>query len=315
MKAGVFFHNGLGDGVNGLVLSQTLHLNGWSVDTFQNTLGSMQRWFPHLPVFSYPPLEELPQILDRYDLYCVVYNSSSPFVSQLIAEGKKRFPERCKVFYFYPSKNIVKEPYYQDACVNPSRSVRENLQKFCHELLRLPKKACGNGFVPPAECMHRKYLRRIALHPTSSRPQTNWPKEKYVKLALHLQKMGHQPVFIPGKQDLERWKDVQQQGLELADFSALDGLATFLYESGYLVGNDSGLGHMASALGVPTLTFCRRKALAALWRPSFSPGIVLTPSSWIPNIRGFRLRDREWKRFISVGQAKRAFKRLLKTSD
>jgi len=90
-------------------------------------------------------------------------------------------------------------------------------------------------------------------------------------------------------------------------------LARFLYESGYLVGNDSGLGHLASALKVPTLTFCRRKTWANMWAPSFHKNIALTPSSWIPNIRGFRLRDRHWKKFITVSKAKRAFERLQAT--
>ena len=62
-KAGVFCHNGLGDGVNCLALSHNLHLNGFEVETYQNTIGSMQNWFPHLPVFSYPDLSQLSDIL------------------------------------------------------------------------------------------------------------------------------------------------------------------------------------------------------------------------------------------------------------
>ncbi|MCC6127581.1 MAG: hypothetical protein IT584_00035, partial [Chlamydiae bacterium] len=71
-------------------------------------------------------------------------------------------------------------------------------------------------------------------------------------------------------------------------FSNLDLLAQYLYETGYLIGNNSELGHLASALGVPTLTLSRRKALANLWAPSFHTSVVVTPASWIPNIRGFR---------------------------
>jgi ADP-heptose:LPS heptosyltransferase len=94
-------------------------------------------------------------------------------------------------------------------------------------------------------------------------------------------------------------------------FPSLNLLAHFIYESGYLIGNDSGLGHLASALGIPTLTLCRRKAWANMWAPSFSKGVVVTPQSWIPNIRGLRLRDRYWKKFISVSMAERAFEKLI----
>jgi ADP-heptose:LPS heptosyltransferase len=131
-----------------------------------------------------------------------------------------------------------------------------------------------------------------------------------------LKEEGYEPVFIPGgPKERENWKDVEKLGFQIAGFANLDLLAAFLYESGYLIGNDSGLGHLASALGIPTLTFCRRKTWANMWAPSFHKGEVVTPGSWIPNIRGFRLRDRHWKKFITVGMARRAFERLSTCSN
>jgi heptosyltransferase-3 len=305
-RAGVFCHNGLGDGVNCLVLSNNLHLNGWKVDTYQNSVGSMQNWFPHLSVQSYPSIEELPRILNSYDWFFVVHNDTFPFVQQLIQEGKRRFPDRIKVIYLYPSKNIINEPYYSDCLTNPSLSIADNMRLFCEKILHLPKIARSNGFIPPNGLVLRKNAKRVAIHPTSARETRNWPKEKFLQLAKHLKDEGFEPVFIPGTKD--GWEDL---GVEIALFSTLDLLAKYLYESGYLIGNDSGLGHLASALGVPTLTFCRRKTWANMWAPSFQKGVVVTPASWIPNIRGLRLRDRHWKKFISVGKARRAFERLV----
>lgn len=309
-KAGIFCHNGLGDGVNCLVLSNNLHLNGWQVDTYQNTIGSMQNWFPHLPVFSYPDLDSLPRILSAYDWYFVVHNDTDPFVQKLIQEGKRRFPERLKVLYLYPSPNIVNEPYYLDCLTNPKASIAENMRIVCRKILRLPKITESNGFIPPVGLVYKKFPRRIVVHPTSARATRNWPKEKFVKLALHLQNLGYELVFVPGKDNLEEWKDVSDLGFGISHFPTLDALARFIYESGYLIGNDSGLGHLASALGIPTLTFCRRKTWANMWAPSFHKGVVVTPSSLIPNIRGLRLRDLHWKKFISVGKALRGFKKL-----
>ena len=302
-RAAVFCHNGLGDGINCLVLSNNLHLNGWRVDTYQNTIGSMQNWFPHLPVQPYPSVKELPRILNTYDWFFVVPNDADEFVLKLIQEGKRRFPNQLKIIYLYPSKHIVNEPYYDDCLTDPTVSVAENMRLFCERILRLPKITKSNGFIPPLGLISRKYPKRIAIHPTSGRITKNWPKEKFLKLAAYLQQKGFDPVFIPGRQ--ESWGD-----FDVALFPTLDALARYLYESAFLIGNDSGLGHLASALGVPTLTFCRRKTLANLWAPSFQKGIVVTPSSWIPNIRGFRLRDSHWQKFISVGMAKRAFDRL-----
>ena len=311
-RAGVFCHNGLGDGVNCLVLSNNLQLNGWKVDTYQNTIGPMQTWFPHLPVQSYPPVSEVSRILSTYDWFFVVQNDTDPFVIKLIEEGKRRFPDRIKVIYLYPSPYIVNEPYYFDCLTEYHLSIAENLRLFCARILHLPKIAQGNGFIPPPGLIHRRFPKRVAIHPTSARITRNWPKEKFVKLALHLREEGYQVAFLPGK-EREEWKEVEGLGFELPVIGNLDGLAHFLYESGYLVGNDSGLGHLASALHIPTLTLCRRKAWANMWAPSFGKGVVVAPGSWIPNIRGLRLRDRHWQKFITVGMARRAFERLIQT--
>ncbi len=304
-KGAVFLHNGLGDGVNCLVLSNNLQLNGWKVDTFQNSVGSMQNWFPHLPVFPYPGVEEISRILASYDWFFVVQNDTSEFVLKLIQEGKRRFPEKMKVIYLYPSKNIVNEPYYNDCLTEPSQSIAENMRLFCERILRLPQITKSNGFIPPEGLVHRKYPKRVIIHPTSARETRNWPKEKFCKIGEELKKMGYHPVFIPGTK--EGWDQI---GFELAFFSNLDQLSRYIYESGFLIGNDSGLGHLASALGLPTLTLCRRKTWANMWAPSFGKGVVVTPSSWIPNISGFRLRDRQWKKFITVGMVRRAFNQL-----
>ena len=314
-RAGVFVHNGLGDGVNCLILSNNLHLNGWHVDTYQNTVGSMQNWFPHLIVNSYPKIEDLPRILSAYDWYFVVHNDTDEFVIKLIQEGKRRFPDRLKVIYLYPSKNIVNEPYYSDCLTDSQASIAENIHLFCQRVLHLPKITKSNGFIPPPELVHQKHPDRVVVHPTSARLTRNWPKEKFVKLALHLKEEGYRLAFVPGPKDHEEWKGLLSLDFALPSFPSLDLLARYIYESGYLIGNDSGLGHLASALGIPTLTFCRRKTWANMWAPSFHRGEVVTPSSWIPNIRGFRLRDRYWKKFISVGMARRAFDRLAQTSD
>lgn len=303
-KAAVFCHNGLGDGIVSLVLPNNLQLNGWAVDTYQNTLVEIQSWFPQLPLYSYPDVDSVSRILSSYDWFFVFQNDASPFIQKLIEEGKRRFPDQLKVIYIYPSKHIINEPYYADAQIDPSLPVAENMRAFCEKILHLPKITKNNGLIPPANLQYRKYKKRVAIHPTSSREGKNWPREKYVKLALHLRDQGYEPMFIADSS----WSVHE---FESRMFPNLDSLTQYLYETGYLIGNDSGLGHLASALGIPTLTLSRRKTLANLWAPSFHTNVVVTPSSWIPNIRGLRLRDQYWKKFVSVSKARRGFERLV----
>lgn len=308
MKAGLFCHNGLGDGINCLVLTNHLHLNGWKVDTYQNTIGSMQNWFPHLPVMPYPKMEELPHILAKYEWFFIVQNDTDEFVKALICEAKKINPDKTKVLYLYPSPNIIKEPYYLDCLTNPTQSIAENMRIVCRDVLKLPKITTGNGFIPADDLIQNKFPKRIVIHPTSARPTRNWPKERFVKLALHLRKIGFDVTFIPGEKDFPDWQNLD---FKVLNFPNLDKLARYIYESRYLIGNDSGLGHLASALGIPTLTICRRKAWAKMWAPSFHHNVVITPSSLIPNISGLRWRDRHWQKLISVNKVLRGFQELV----
>jgi len=310
-KAAVFSHNGLGDGINCLVLSNNLHLNGFEVDTFQNVMGALQNWIPHLSVKPYPEIDELSKILQTYDLFFVVWNDSSEFVNKLIQEGKRRFPERIKVIYLYGSPNIVNEPYYADCLTNSVTSVAANMRIIIEKVLHLPKVTKSNGFIAPIDLCYKKHPTRIAIHCTSSRPTRNWPKEKFIELATLLKQEGYQPVFIPGPEEFNNWQDLKEIGFEVVNFPSLDALARFIYESGYLIGNDSGLGHLASAIGIPTLSLFRRKTWAKMWAPSFAEGVVVAPSNLVPNIRGFRLRDRHWQKFVTVNMAKRGFDRLV----
>lgn len=309
MKIAFFCRNPLGDGINSLVLSQNLYNHGFQIDTYHDHLKAMQNWVPHLPIFPYPKVEEIPKILKRYDFFIAVWDKKTDFVMHFIPEAKKLFPEKIRVIYLYSSKNIVREPYYEDCLVDPFKPVAENFELFCRRILSFSKTERKIQWKVPENLVFQKHPRRIVLHPTVSGPASGgWPKQKFMALADYLQKIGYEVVLIPGIRDQADWEDVF---FEKAYFATFDELARYLYESGYLVGSDSGPGHLASALGLPTLTICRRKAHAKLWSPSFAPNVTVTPYPFVPNMRGLRLRDRHWQKFITLGMAKRGFQKLL----
>lgn len=312
-KAAVFCHNGLGDGMISLVLSNNLHLNGWRVDTYQNAIGPMQKWFPHLPIIHYPEMDEIEKILHSYEWFFIFHNDTSDWIQKLIREGKRRYPERVKIIYAYPSKRIVNEPYYSDTLINPAIPLVESLRLFCEQILLLSKSTKSNGLIPPIDLKFRENANRIAIHPTSSRPGKNWSKEKFFEVACRLKDQNYDPVWIVGPGERKEWESFARMDFKMPEFSTLDDLASFVYQSGFLIGNDSGLGHLASFLNIPTLTITRRRALANLWAPSFAKGVVVTPSRWIPNISGFRCRDRYWQKWISVQKVLKAFNRLCRS--
>ncbi len=310
-KAAVFCHNGLGDGIISLILSNNLHQNGWEVDTYHNGMQNMQSYFPHLPLLKYPSIKDISEILNRYEYFLVIHNDTHDFIHELIEKGKEQDSKKIKVIYAYPNKRVVFNTYYEDSCIDPMISVAENFQKFCKEILRLAKTTKNNGFIAPRNISLKKHIKRVILHVSSSRPGKNWPIEKFAAFAQKIKKKGFDPVIVAGsKEDAKPYKWMEKKGFILPEFESLGQLTDYIYESGYFVGNDSGLGHLASCMGIPTVTISRRKMVARFWRPNWAPGKIVVPSSLVPNISGFRLRDRKWKWFISVSKVYKAFRTL-----
>jgi heptosyltransferase III len=312
VKAAIFAHGGLGDGIISMILSHNFHQNGWEVDTFHNGMSQLQGWFSHLPIKPYPEIDQIASLIDTYDRLIIFHNDTNPFTLKLTEEGKKNDPEKVKVFYAIPSTGVIHKPYYSDCLVDPKKPIADNLKQFC-DLLELQKTTKKNGIIPPVHLTYRKYSKRVVMHVSSSRPGKNWPIEKYIAVAKALKKQGYDPYVIAGgAEERKEYLFLEKEKIPVPLFRTLHDVASFIYESGFFIGNDSGLGHLASSLGIPTLTISRRKKVAKFWKPSWAVGKVVTPPSWIVNISGFRLRDRKWKYFISAGRVMRAFFSLVK---
>lgn len=152
----------------------------------------------------------------------------------------------------------------------------------------------------------RREKKRVLIHPFSKEIKKNWPQNKFVDLAKKLELRGFQPVFCMEAKEKLLWKDRHFKILalpNLCDFAAL------CHESGYFIGNDSGPGHLCSALGVPTLSIFARASYAKLWRPAWGEGVVVSP--FIP-LFGAAMKNAYWQRFLSVKKVFRAFEGVVK---
>ena len=183
----------------------------------------------------------------------------------------------------------------------------DNLYVFSKEILKFTVATKSNGITTPEGVLQRRFEKRVVFHPTSSRPGKNWPWEKFLELAKRLKLEGFDPAFILTE---EERKGRDFQGIQAPAFKSLSEKAAFICESGWMIGNDSGIGHLASCLGLPTLTLCRSQQAARFWRPAWALGKVLTPPAWIPNLKGLRLRDQHWQKWISVKKALESFNQL-----
>ena len=301
-RCAVFSCLGLGDGLISLVLSNNLHLNGKQVTTFHPFLEQLQQWFPHLLIRAFPSREEASSILSQYDHF-FIFLEKSPWMQAVLAYCQQHFPKKTTVLNPIATANRD-YLYWEQGRFDGTRSFVENLYAFCQDLLHFTVATKSNGIVVPEEIKPRKVQRRVIIHPTSSREGKNWPWEKYIDLAFELQRNQFLPCFLLTP---EERRDRDSGGFETPQFSSLSEMVSFVCESGYMIGNDSGIGHLASCLGLPTVTICRSAQNAKFWRPAWAPGQVVTPFPWIPNLKGLRLRDRYWKKWIPVSKVMKSF--------
>lgn len=175
-----------------------------------------------------------------------------------------------------------------DYVANPNLTMVDSVILSLKELFNI-EASSDNGLRPLPGLVHRKHPKRIAIHTTSGELKRNFPEKKFKAFANWAEKEGFEPVFLPL-------------------FNQLEELASFLYESGYFIGNDSGPAHLASSLGIPNLVIGKQVKHLKIWRPGWGNGSVLTPPKWIPNLKGLRFRDKYWKTLITSKMVIKSFK-------
>ncbi len=98
----------------------------------------------------------------------------------------------------------------------------------------------------------------VAIHPGSGGEHKCWPLDNFLKLAVRLRTDLFEVVFLWGPAERERWgadavRLVEAVAPVLVEASLADLASVLSCCTGY-VGNDSGIGHLAGALGIPTIS-------------------------------------------------------------
>lgn len=107
--------------------------------------------------------------------------------------------------------------------------------------------------------------RLVGFHPGAANPLKCWPLESFVELGVALagEKPEEAPAFVVFDSPRERGRaaalcaGLAARGVHAAFLAAggIDRFAALCSRLSLLVGNDSGVIHIAAALGVPTLSF------------------------------------------------------------
>jgi len=308
-KALVYSSKGLGDGLIFLVISNNLNKNGYKVDTFHPFLSELDSWFKYTEIKPYPEIESNFEFLNEYDL--IIINSDYNELNKLLVNHAKNNHLE-KTYELHPSACKGRNLPKGDLKFNSELTVKENLAIFCENDLNLTNVFFSNDITIPTHLKHRRYKKRIALHPTSKNLDRNWPKEKFLKLARKLKKAGYEPSFILAPHEKDYFGSTID--IDIPNFNNLEEMSSFIHESGFFIGNDSGVAHLASSLKTPTLTIFSTKRKQKFWKPSFH--IDETVVSWpLLNIKGLRLREKYWKKTISVKRVLKGFDSLIKKNE
>jgi heptosyltransferase-3 len=148
------------------------------------------------------------------------------------------------------------------------RNVLENLGVECHFHPALPGKntsghvtnffarqvGAPQGLVPHIDVEPYAPRHAIVIHPFSGSPLKNWRLNSYRELAAELR--------LP----IEWTAGPEEELSEAIRFASLAELGSWIRAATLYIGNDSGITHLAAAVGVPTLAL-----FGSLSRPTWVP--------------------------------------------
>ena len=295
-KIAIVCAQGIGDALILSIASRHLQQQGHEVTTFSRHLPLFKNW---LIQGSY---EQAVSHLDSFDTILLQHDNSE--IARHIVGLRKI---NVSVYIFYTNYRESKHgPLLKgfDFPFNENKTMVENTVAGLRELFG-GTVLKFNALQPPSGLFFRKYPKRIAIHPTSTSEEKNWPREKFLKLAKKLSKNGFEPVFTVAPHEQSSWPSSPK-------FPSLADLAAFLYESGGFIGNDSGPAHLASYLSIPALVISGQERRARLWRPGWGRTECIYGPRYLPNFKYFRLREEKWKYFITTKGVINRFHNLLK---
>ncbi|WP_321815310.1 MULTISPECIES: glycosyltransferase family 9 protein [unclassified Paraburkholderia] len=285
-RVAVVLSSALGDSLLMMIVVRNLRENGMTVSVFGRNAVTLAAWFPGIDIQPELTSDTARTLLPGFD-HVIAMRRNGPIADPAL-----------------PLADLI---LLEPACrARSTKSMADRLMHFCRDELGLADAVKHNGMTAPAGLQPRRFHNRIAIHPTASTHDKCWLPSRFIRLALRLRKLGFQPQFVVAPQERAAWTHVESYGIGLPELGSLDNVAAWIYESGWFIGNDSGIGHLASCLQVPTLSLFMRRGLARTWQPGWGIGRVVI-GGYLPTAR---LRERYWKYTLSVSRVARAFQQL-----
>lgn len=277
----------LGDALLSMVVVNNLVRSGYRVKVFSAQIDALRAWFPGFDIEPALPRADAFARLIAYDVVLHAYHADKVLASDA------------------PHPNIVVMddwPVYRQV-----KNMVDIQTELCQKHFGLAKAVRDNGLVAPAGLTSRISTNRVIIHPVASDQQKSWLPKRFVKLALWLRTQGFEPEFLLPPEATAQWKWLDRYDFAPTAYGSLGEVAARIAESGWVIGNDSGIGHLASNLGVPTVSLAMRRRIAQRWGPGWAPSRTLVAPPLMPSRY---LKEKYWKHLLSTARVMAAFDAL-----
>ncbi len=277
----------LGDSLLSMIVVHNLVRNGFRVKVFGAHIDALRDWFPGIDIAPALSADAAPAALRAFDIVLHAYHADKVLRSDDL----------------HPNVVVMDDwPVYRQV-----KNMVEIQMDLCRTQFNLPDVVPENGLVVPAHLRSRAAMRRIVIHPIASDVQKSWRPMRFVKLAKQLRSRGFEPEFLLPPAALKDWKWLETHGFRPKALNNLSDVAAYVIQSGWVIGNDSGIGHLASNVGVPTVSLAMRPSIARRWKPGWAPSRAVIAPAVVP---GRFLKEKSWKYLLSTARVSAAFDQL-----
>jgi len=154
------------------------------------------------------------------------------------------------------SRNVAydQDKYEMESFLDLVESLIEKKPRFAKPFLAVPGAEAQKAETLLQALVGRK---KVALFPGGSIPEKKWPPEKFHSLAVLLARKGYALVAIGGMDDYTDCCNLTEdirESVNVCGKLTLAGTAAVLSRVSLLITGDSGIMHLAYALGTPTLS-------------------------------------------------------------
>jgi ADP-heptose:LPS heptosyltransferase len=165
-----------------------------------------------------------------------------------------------------PAARVIHRPPFPPPGIHAATWLLESLPDEVERTIPVPLLSFSSAEIAAAQ-RSLGNRRPVIVHPGAGAAWKHWPAERFAAVAGALQSQGHDVVLLAGPADDQAVNHVLKQApLSVIREPSTRALAALLSQAPLVIGNDTGVTHLAAATGAPTI---------ALFGPT-------DPASWSP---------------------------------